>query len=102
MGLYTYQECKSREINLGLDLKGGMNITLEVSVKDVLVSLSGNNKDTTFRRTLRKAVKNMANSPGKTLVDLFANEFETRIEKKRITKYLYIKEHLFYQRGLLY
>ena len=39
MGMYTYQECKEREINLGLDLKGGMNVTLEVSVKDVLVSV---------------------------------------------------------------
>ena len=38
MGMYTFQECKEREINLGLDLKGGMNVTLEVSVKDVLVS----------------------------------------------------------------
>ena len=37
MGMYTYQDCKEREINLGLDLKGGMNVTLEVSVKDVLV-----------------------------------------------------------------
>ena len=51
MGMYTFQECKEREINLGLDLKGGMNVTLEVSVKDVLVSLSGKNKDVKF--TLR-------------------------------------------------
>ena len=41
LGRYSYQDCKEREINLGLDLKGGMNVTLEVSVKDVLISLSG-------------------------------------------------------------
>ena len=60
MGMYTYQECEEREINLGLDLKGGMNVTLEVSVKDVLVSLSGNSKDTTFRmkQMLRKNLEN--------------------------------------------
>ena len=62
MGMYTYQECKEREINLGLDLKGGMNVTLEVSVKDVLVSLSGKSKDTTFRNALKNAEKNLENS----------------------------------------
>jgi len=38
---YTYKEVKEREINLGLDLKGGMNVTLEVSVPDIIVALSG-------------------------------------------------------------
>ena len=57
MGMYTYQECKERKINLGLDLKGGMNITLGVSVKDVLVSLSGKSKDTTFRSALKNREK---------------------------------------------
>ena len=74
MGMYTYQECKEREINLGLDLKGGMNVTLEVSVKDVLVSLSGKSKDTTFRKALKNAEKNLENSQT-GFVELFANEF---------------------------
>tara|TARA_B000000532_G_C18877015_1_gene411151 strand:+ start:3479 stop:6538 length:3060 start_codon:yes stop_codon:yes gene_type:complete len=74
MGMYTYQECKEREINLGLDLKGGMNVTLEVSVKDVLVSLSGKSKDTTFRRALKNAEKNLENSQT-AFVELFADEF---------------------------
>tara|TARA_B100000683_G_scaffold6256_1_gene6953 strand:- start:1712 stop:4582 length:2871 start_codon:yes stop_codon:yes gene_type:complete len=74
LGMYTYQECKEREINLGLDLKGGMNVTLEVSVKDVLVSLSGNSKDTTFRKALKNAEKNLENSQT-AFVELFANEF---------------------------
>ena len=74
MGMYTYQDCKEREINLGLDLKGGMNVTLEVSVKDVLVSLSGKSKDTTFRRALKNAEKNLENSQT-AFVELFANEF---------------------------
>ena len=74
MGMYTFQECKEREINLGLDLKGGMNITLEVSVKDVLVSLSGKNKNPEFRQSLKNAEKNMENSQ-LGFVDLFADEF---------------------------
>jgi len=42
---YTYKECKEREINLGLDLKGGMNVTLEVKVGDIIKALAGRNKD---------------------------------------------------------
>ena len=38
---YTLKECREREINLGLDLKGGMNVTMEVSVPDILRALSG-------------------------------------------------------------
>ena len=45
---YTYNECTAREINLGLDLKGGMNVTLEVSVVDVIRALSNNSKDATL------------------------------------------------------
>ena len=74
MGMYTYQECKEREINLGLDLKGGMNVTLEVSVKDVLVSLSGKSKDTTFRRAL-KNFREKFRKFQTAFVELLANEF---------------------------
>ncbi len=42
---YTYAECKSKELNLGLDLKGGMNVMLEISEEDILRSLSNNNPD---------------------------------------------------------
>jgi SecD/SecF fusion protein len=45
---YTYADCKSRELNLGLDLKGGMNVTLEVMVIDVVKALSNNSKDSVF------------------------------------------------------
>jgi SecD/SecF fusion protein len=37
---YTYQDCKEREINLGLDLKGGMNVILEIAVEDIIRSLA--------------------------------------------------------------
>ena len=47
---YSYQECKEREMNLGLDLKGGMNVTLEVSVADLVRSMAGQNStDPTFK-----------------------------------------------------
>lgn len=41
---YTYAECKEKEINLGLDLKGGMAVTLEVSIPELIVNLSENNQ----------------------------------------------------------
>jgi len=51
---YTYKECKAREINLGLDLKGGMNVTLEVSVEDVIVAMAGSNKSEPHFKTAIK------------------------------------------------
>jgi len=52
---YTYQECKEREINFGLDLKGGMNLILEVRVSDVIRALSNYNTDPTFTEALKLA-----------------------------------------------
>ena len=52
---YTYKECKEREINLGLDLKGGMNVTLEVKVSDIVRALSGNSEDPVFVQALALA-----------------------------------------------
>ena len=42
---FTYKQCKEKEINLGLDLKGGMNVMLEIQVEDVVKSLAGESKD---------------------------------------------------------
>ncbi|MCW3077233.1 MAG: protein translocase subunit SecDF [Bacteroidetes bacterium] len=56
---YTYEECKKNEINLGLDLRGGMNVTLEVSVMDIIKNLSNNNPDPTFNTALTETQKNL-------------------------------------------
>lgn len=68
---YTYRECKERELNLGLDLKGGMNVTLEVSVQDVVLSLARNSNNPVFRKALSDASAEYNNSGGNFL-DLFA------------------------------
>jgi len=49
---FTYMDCKERQINLGLDLKGGMNVVLEVSVPDILRALSNYSTDTTFTKAI--------------------------------------------------
>ena len=55
---FTYKECKDKELNLGLDLKGGMNVTLEVSVADIVRALSNNSTSPEFNEALRQAVHN--------------------------------------------
>jgi SecD/SecF fusion protein len=71
---YTFKEVKARELNLGLDLKGGMNVVLEVSVADIIKALSGNSDDPTFRKALEIAKKEQKNS-NKDFVTLFGEAF---------------------------
>lgn len=71
---FTYKDCKEREINLGLDLKGGMNVTLEVSVVDVIKSLSGNSKDSVFVAALQRA-KELQKDAQADFVTLFGQAF---------------------------
>ncbi len=71
---YTYKEVKERELNLGLDLKGGMNVTMEVSVPDILKALSNYSTDTTFNEALRLAREKQKNSNADFL-DLFYESF---------------------------
>jgi SecD/SecF fusion protein len=52
---YTFKECQKKELNLGLDLKGGMNVILEISVEDILKALSNYNPDKTFNDALARA-----------------------------------------------
>ena len=72
---YTYRECKEREINLGLDLKGGMNVTLEVSMVDMIRSLSNYNTDSTFNQSIALALEYQKDSQ-EDFVTLFGRAFE--------------------------
>ncbi len=74
---YTYMECKEREINLGLDLKGGMNVILEISVEDVIRSLAAPHylADPVFNQTMTLALKKRATVQADFVV-LFAESFQ--------------------------
>ena len=74
---YTYMDCQERQINLGLDLKGGMNVVLEVSVVDVIRSLSNFSTNPTFVKALELAKKNQITSPREDFVSLFGKAFTT-------------------------
>ena len=69
-----YRKCKEQELNLGLDLKGGMNVMMEISVPDIIYALSGNSDDATFREAMRQAEEQHLNSQ-KDFVDLFGEAY---------------------------
>ena len=72
---FTYKDVKELEINLGLDLKGGMNVTLEVSVKDLIRALSNYSNDSTFNAALARASELQEESQ-EDFVTLFGQAFE--------------------------
>ena len=72
---YTYQEAKQREIALGLDLKGGMNVTMEISLQELIRNLAGNPKDSNFDQALKNADERSKESQS-DYVTLFGEEFK--------------------------
>ncbi len=71
---YTYKEVKNSEISLGLDLQGGMHVTLEVSPVDIVKGLAGNTTDSAFVRALNKAAVQQKTSQ-KSFTTLFFENF---------------------------
>ena len=90
LGVYSYQKCLETQVGLGLDLKGGMNVILEVSVPDLVENLAGYKKDPAFVKTMKAAraeeettqgdfislfIKHYkANAPGHSLAEVFATQ----------------------------
>ena len=81
---YTLKQCREMEITLGLDLKGGMNVVLELNVADVIRSLSNNNKDENFNKALDLAYAHQAGS-NKNFIDLFADEYKALDSNARLS-----------------
>ncbi len=78
----TYKQCKYKELNLGLDLKGGMNVTLEISMPDAVKSLATNTDDQLFRNAFEKAQKEYASTVNGDFIDIFVKNFNA--EKKAL------------------
>ena len=76
---FTFKKCKENEINLGLDLKGGMNVTMEVSLVDLIRAMSNYSNDATFNKALANAQAAQASS-SENFVKLFVKEF-TKLDK---------------------
>ena len=80
---YTYKECKEKEINFGLDLKGGMNLILEVKVADILKALSNYNSDNTFNEALQIA-EQKEKSSSEDFITLFYKAFSELDSEARL------------------
>ncbi len=78
----TYKQCKYKELNLGLDLKGGMNVTLEISMPDAVKSLAVNTDDQLFKNAFEKAQTEYSNTVNGDFVDIFVKNFNS--EKKAL------------------
>ena len=78
----TYKQCKYKELNLGLDLKGGMNVTLEISMPDAVKSLATNTDDQLFKNAFEKAQTEYANTVNGDFIDIFVKNFNA--EKKAL------------------
>jgi SecD/SecF fusion protein len=75
LGNYTYSELKSKQLALGLDLKGGMSVLLQVDLKDFLVALSGKSTDENFNKALANAKEMQKQSQG-DYISLFVQEYK--------------------------
>lgn len=86
---YTYQAAKEQELNLGLDLQGGMNVTLEVSLDELVRSMSNNPKDPALNKAIADANTAKANSQA-DFVTLFGQAFEKANPNAKLA-YLFTK-----------
>jgi SecD/SecF fusion protein len=80
LGMFTYNEVKEKKINKGLDLEGGINVILQISVKDVLKGLANNSKDAVFNKSLDDATKNLQGN--QTYIDAFFIAFDENSQGK--------------------
>ena len=77
---YSYKECKEQELNLGLDLKGGMNVTLEVSVGDILKILANKSPDATFNEAIHRANVKQSDSQNNYIDDFISSFNEVNVD----------------------
>ncbi|WP_228235208.1 protein translocase subunit SecDF [Allomuricauda sp. M10] len=75
LGFTSYDDAKKKELNKGLDLKGGINVTLQISVKDILKGLANNTKNPVFNKALADA-DNASKSSDQTYLELFFEAFD--------------------------
>ena len=82
---YTYQECLETQIGLGLDLKGGMNVILEISVPDVVDLLADHKQDVAYRKALEEAKKQEETSQS-DFISLFIDAYKKAAPGHRLAE----------------
>jgi SecD/SecF fusion protein len=84
-GIYTLKTCRENEIGLGLDLKGGMNVILEVSVPDVVKALADNKTDEAFNKAVSEAAKQAVTSQD-DFITLFVKEYKKQAPEGKLAE----------------
>lgn len=85
MGVYSYQKCLETQIGLGLDLKGGMNVILEISVPDVIETLADHKTDAAFVKSMEQAKKEEETSQS-DFISLFINAYHKNAPGHRLAE----------------
>ena len=85
MGVYSLKDCREMEIGLGLDLKGGMNVILEVSVPDVVKTLADNKPDEAFNAAVAEAAKQQITSQ-EDFITLFVREYKKQAPEGKLAE----------------
>ena len=85
-GPFTYREVRQSELGLGLDLKGGMHVTLEVSPVEIVRAMSGNSKDPDFVKSLEEAQQAQKRNSGTAFTTLFAQAYERNAPNKPLAR----------------
>lgn len=85
LGSYTLKQCREMEIGLGLDLKGGMNVILEVSVPDVVKALADNKPDEAFNKAVAEAAKLQVTSQD-DFITLFIREYKKLVPNGKLAE----------------
>lgn len=92
---YNYRDAKNKEIKLGLDLKGGISVTLQVQVRDLLENLAGHSKNPIFVEALDAADITQRTQGNRAYVDLFFEEFEKLRQEKGQSNLKYSSADIF-------
>ncbi|MDD2358729.1 MAG: protein translocase subunit SecDF, partial [Thiovulaceae bacterium] len=82
---FTYKDIKEKEVNLGLDLKGGMNVMLEVKVSELIIALSNNNTSPLFLQAMKTAEENSLNSRS-DFITLFSEAWDKVAPGQRLSQ----------------
>lgn len=90
---YNYLEVKERQLNLGLDLQGGMNVVLELSVKDIIESLANNENDPNLQKALGAAEAAQEKDPGIDFVDEFRKQVKVINPNLQLAPLFFTKEN---------
>ena len=85
LGVYSLKDCREMEIGLGLDLKGGMNVILEVSVPDVVKTLADNKPDEAFNAAVAEAAKQQITSQ-EDFITLFVREYKKQAPEGKLAE----------------